>query len=326
MTGTLIPLEDESAWSAALEGVPHAFAHRNDHCRAFAASSGLPTFLYAAEFAGQRIACPLSVRTFDGETDVVTPYGFAGFAASGPTPGFAAAWRSFASRQGWVCGYLQGNPSLLDPLAEEPGVAATDLYLLDLAPDEDSLLAAMSKGRRHQLRRGEDWDIGEAGSEAADFLVREAPGFFAARSASSLYQFRDATWTTLLASPAVLALEARRGGGVCSVSLFGRTGTLADYLFNVSVDEGRDASAALVWNGICRLKAQGARTLNLGGGIRPDDEVAAFKRRFGASPMPLIVRKQVYRPDAFASLCAKAGVAASITASYFPPYYATLRR
>lgn len=321
MKAQLIPLAEGGLWDHALSGIPHAFAHRNDACAAFARSSQLPTVLFAAEFNGARIVCPLSMRDFEGEIDIVTPYGFGGFAADRPAPGFAAAWEAFAAGQGWVCGYLQGNPLFIDPLAEAPGVAATDLFILDLSLGDDALLAAMSQSRRRQLRQSGAFDIGPAGPQAADFLVREAPAFFADRHASSLYQFNAETWRSLVASNAVLALEARRDGVPVAVTLFGRSGRFADYLFNVSTREGQDASAALLWAGARRLREDGATLLNLGGGIRPGDEVAEFKRRFGAIAAPMTVRKQIYRADAFKRLCASVGV--SPNADYFPPYHAT---
>ena len=63
-------------WEEALEGIPHGFAHTWWHCRAFAASSSLPTFLYVDENDTERMVCPLSVRTFHERADLVTPYGF----------------------------------------------------------------------------------------------------------------------------------------------------------------------------------------------------------------------------------------------------------
>ena len=326
MKQCLIPLEDETGWAEALEGVPHAFAHRNDHCRAFAASSGLPTHLYAAEFDGVRVACPLSVRTFMGERDVVTPYGFAGFTSSGPAPGFAGVWRQFAAAQGWVCGYLQNNPLLPDPLSEEPGEEATELFVLDLSRSDQDLLSAMSPSRRRQLRRGDDFAIGPAGPGAVEFLIEEGAEFFETRQASSIYRFCETTWRGIMASEALTALEARRDGAIVAVTLLGAAGGVGDYLFNVSRPGGQEASAPLLWQGVLRLKGAGVRWLNLGGGIRPGDAVAEFKRRFGAATAPMVVRKQVYRPEAFGRLCAKAGVEANAEPGYFPSYYASGRR
>jgi hypothetical protein len=62
--------------------------------------------------------------------------------------------------------------------------------------------------------------------------------------------------------------------------------------------------------------------LNLGGGIRPGDDLAEFKRRFGAVELPLASLRQVYRADAYEELCRAAGVT-SERAGWFPPYRAS---
>src|SRR6185503_9155258 len=95
-SGTLIPLEDRAAWDAALADVPHAFAHTWDNCSAMAASSGHSTFLYSYRAGGGRVVCPLAERPIGREADVVTPYGFSGFAGTGECPGLAAEWHDFA--------------------------------------------------------------------------------------------------------------------------------------------------------------------------------------------------------------------------------------
>jgi hypothetical protein len=64
--------------------------------------------------------------------------------------------------------------------------------------------------------------------------------------------------------------------------------------------------------------------LNLGGGIREGDDVAEFKRRFGAAERPLASLRQVYRPDVYDRLCAQAGVSPQ-RSGWFPPYRAAGR-
>jgi hypothetical protein len=59
--------------------------------------------------------------------------------------------------------------------------------------------------------------------------------------------------------------------------------------------------------------------LNLGGGVKENDGVAEFKRRFGADEVPLRNVKQVYRRDIYEELCAEAGVDPHASA-YFPAY------
>jgi hypothetical protein len=317
--GRLIPLGDDAAWTLALQGIPHAFAHTHGHCVAFALSSSWPVSL--AAFEG-RAACPIAVRTFEGEPDAFTPYGLGGFAAVGPVQGLGAAWRRLAAKEGWVCAYLRSNPVLHDPLLdEEAGQATQEVYVLDLHLPESELMSGMSQGRRRELRSMEaKYEIGLAAQAGIDFLVSEAPDFFASRGAAGVYQFSEATWRALAAAPGVLMLEARRAGRIEAVSLFGQAGVLGDFLFNVSTAEGQAASAALIWDGARRLKAAGCTVLNLGGGIAPGDSLAEFKRRFGARRAPMKEMRHVFQPDVFARLLRSAGAAAD--SGYFPPYHA----
>jgi hypothetical protein len=110
-------------------------------------------------------------------------------------------------------------------------------------------------------------------------------------------------------------------GQLESVAAFGYTAHAGDYLFGVSRPGGERHSARLVWWGIERLRELGVASLNLGGGIRPGDDVAEFKRRFGAAEKPLASLCQVYRREAYERLCAKAGVSPG-SSGWFPPYRA----
>jgi hypothetical protein len=322
----LIPLSDPERWHAALAGVDHGFAHTHGHVQAFALSSDLPTHLYHCRADGKDAVCVIAERHYRGEPDIFTPYGFGGFAASGAIPGFALMWREFALSRGWVCGYLQGNPLFLDPLlGEEGGVAINSVFVLDLTSSEEELLAHMARGRRRQilsLGRG-GVAYGDAGHDAIEFVVREAPAFFSSRSAASLYQFSDATWRHLLTAQGILTIEARQGSELVAVTIFGLAGKMADHLFYILAPAGRGTSAGLLWTGIKRLKAMGCRTLNLGGGIRRDDDVAQFKRLCGATEVPFAAARHVYRPRVFEELCRSAE--ADTQSDYFPPYHAPKR-
>jgi hypothetical protein len=95
---------------------------------------------------------------------------------------------------------------------------------------------------------------------------------------------------------------------------------MADFLFNISLPEGKDAASSLIWAGVLCLQRRGVASLNLGGGVLPGDKLAQAKQRFGASVLPLRCLKQVYDVDRFTELCQKAGADPSERGGYFPPY------
>ena len=77
---------------------------------------------------------------------------------------------------------------------------------------------------------------------------------------------------------------------------------------------GRSASAT-----------RGISLLNIGGGVRPGDDVEQAKQLFGASARPLLRLKQVFAPTRFDELCAASDAEASGPTAFFPPYHSPLR-
>jgi hypothetical protein len=323
----LIPLSDPAAWHRSLEGIPHGFGHTWESCRAMARDTRNPTFLYSFQDGPQRVVCPLAERGQPGERDLVTPYGFNGFAGTGGGPAWQRRFRELARRRGYVCGYVGLNPVLTGGEWAAPGEVHVynSVYVLDLTLPEEERLARMSENRRREVRAFErDGTVLLEGPEHRAMLVRffleYYEEFFRSRSASPIYQFSRETLLDLFVLNNVLMLGAAGPAGIEAVTVFGWTPYLADFLFNISVPEGRRHSAALLWQGSRRLRDLGVPLLCLGGGIREGDGVAQFKERFGGERRPLGCLRQVYDPRRYAELCRLAGVSPEVGKGYFPPY------
>ena len=321
----LIPLAQGERWAEVLAELPHVHAHTWGFCQAVQLTSGLATYLYRYERGTARVVCPLSERNYDGEVDVVTPYGFGGFAMSGDCRHFADDWAKFAHARGWVCGYLALNPQFGEArgFADEEVHAHTSVYVMDLRGSEDDVRSRLSQNRRRQLR---DWPEAEASLEhdrgrLGEFLLGTYADFFARRGAGRATDLSHDTMAAISALDDVLVVGAGEGE-LESVALFGYTPHGADYLFNVSAVGGERHAAYLIWWAAQHLRALGVEWLNLGGGVRPGDDLAEFKRRFGAAELPLVSLRQVYRADAYEELCRRAGVT-SQRDGWFPPYRAS---
>ena len=319
----LIGLSERARWSAALEDVPHGYAHTWGFCRAVHLTSGLPTYLYRYQGDGTRVVCTLSERTYGQEVDVVTPFGFGGFATSEAGSGFAADWAEFARSRGWVCGYHALDPLLHDGAGfpREEVHVHNQLYLLDLDASEQALFGRLSQNRRRQLR---DWPTARAQlitdrAELKRFFVSNYPDFARRKGAGPL---ATETLDALAELDDLVMVGAGRKGAIEAVGLFGHTPHGAHYLFNVSRPGGERHAAHLVWFAVEQLRALGVARLNLGGGVTPGDSVAEFKRRFGARILPLRSLRQVYRPAVYARLCRRSRRSAADRAGYFPPYRA----
>ncbi len=325
---SLIPPSDQEAWTQALEGIEHAFAHGYDNCAAFALSQDQPSYLYSARCERGRVAVPVTLRSKNGHTDLVSPYGFSGFASVGMIEGFEEEFAAFAEEQGWVCGYIAQHPMV--PLryfgSDRAGHLNRIAYVIDLSQPVEDLVRRLSQNRRRQMRHWSHSDLSFDQEELLAFVLGEREQFYDARSAASLYYFSDATWRALAASSDTILIGRREKGRIVAASIFAWAGEIGDYLFNISVPEGQPASAQLIWEAALLLKQRGITSLTLGGGISEGDGVAQFKRRFGPDSHPLISLRQVYRVGDYRALCQTAGVSPEIGSGFFPPYYKPARK
>jgi hypothetical protein len=320
----LIPLEARAEWTAALQGIPHAFGHTWECCHALSLTAGLPTYLYCFEQGEARIVCPLWERDFDGEKDIVTPFGFSGFCGKNGGVDFPNQWSSFAHSRGYVCGYIGAHPLLWrESFARSEDVFEYNhIFVLNLSLDANRLLAGMARGRREQLR---NWERSSARlfenvDELTEFFLRHQITCLTERGASRATYLSDETVRTLAAMEGVFLLGAGMGDEIQSVTIFIHSPTIADAWLNICVPAGRRHAAALLWHGALRLKSAGVAALNLGGGARENDGIATFKRHFGTQSLPMIALKQVYRPDMFEILCRGVNADPCARGGYFPPY------
>jgi hypothetical protein len=319
----IIPLSDREEWDEALSVVPHAFGHTWASCEAMSLSGGFPTFLYVWSSPSGRAVCAFAERSFLGRRDVYTPYGFGGFTGLGDWSAMPADWRAFARDQGYVCGYVGLNPILTEAGIFDPDelFEYNDLHVLDLTRDVESLHGALSQNRRRQVRPVAGGDVAVDGAGHREFLRARLPSFYRERGASDVYSFSDQTLSRLLEVEGGMTVGAEVDGEVRAVCLFLGTGTVFEYFAGASTAEGRHFSAPLIWRGALELKSRGVPLLNLGGGVRRGDGIAAFKERFGATVRPLCALKQVYRPEDYRELCEQVGADPWDRAGFFPAYH-----
>lgn len=323
----LIPTSDPDGWRDALDGLPHAFAHSWESCRAMELTTGHETHLVELRAGSARAVCPVARRPIGDAVDLVTPLGYSGFVGVGTCPDFPARWRRLARSLGAVSGYLTLHPLLDQARWHDPAERDCHqlLYALDLRPDEATLFAGLSRNRQRQLRAGlaPGERLVDDGPALRDFFARHFAEVMAARGASAPYRLAPAAVATLLDAPQTLLVGVEANGLIETATMFAHTAHVGESLFNVSRPEGRRHAAVVTWHGLRRLKRLGVPWLNLGGGVRPGDGIAKFKERFGARPLPLCALKQVYDPAAYEALCRAAGADPADRSGYFPAYRAS---
>lgn len=321
-TSELIPIDQPERWRAALEGIPHGFAHTWESTHSFHLTSRLDTYLYQFRTGDVRIVCPLSERRFCGSTDILTPFGFSGFVGNGDCPEFHWHWNRFVADQGYVCGYIALNPVLPDPTHLSGASSNNTLYVLDLTRNLDDLFNGLDRNRKRQLR---NWSAIRDSMildkvPLTDFLLQQHSDFLLRVGASPTYHFSEETLSSLCSSHNVLMLGATGSEGLEAVYVIGYTPYGGDCLLNVAVPQGRHHTTALVWYSVEHLKAMGVPRLNLGGGVKEGDRIAKAKQRFGAEPVKLFALKQVYRRTEYTKLCRLAKCDPYHTDGYFPAY------
>ncbi|WP_426060618.1 hypothetical protein [Hymenobacter sp. B1770] len=325
----LIPLSEPERWRAALMNVPHAFGHTWENCQAMHLTTGHPTNLYLWQRGEAKVVCPLAERLFLGATDVVTPYGFSGFVGTAPLPDFMDDWHRFAAQTGYVCGYIGLNPVLSNGLVlcRTEAFTSSRLYVMDLQLSVQALYQQLSQNRKRQLKGfAERQHLYAVEQEALKhFFMAQYHTFFSQKNAASTYNFSLPTLAYLLSIDEVVLVGYAEANEVKAVAVFAYTDYMGEYLFSVSLPGHEHHTTPLLWYGALQLKEKQVRYLNLGGGAKPGDSIAAFKQRFGALDLPLTALKQVYQQEQYVALCEQAGVDPAAKQGYFPPYLRAAR-
>jgi lipid II:glycine glycyltransferase (peptidoglycan interpeptide bridge formation enzyme) len=163
---------------------------------------------------------------------------------------------------------------LLAEFVPAPPLQPRSTLQLDLAPDADRLLAAMSKGHRADIRRAaREGVVVRAGTSAADldafFVLMEQTGTRAGFGIHSRDYYRVA-WQQFrgagAAPGALLLLAEREGVALAACLIFGWAGA-GLYLYGGSTEEGlkRGANHALQWHAIQWARAAGCRLYDFWG-------------------------------------------------------------
>jgi hypothetical protein len=320
-----IPLESRAHWERSLEGIKHSFGHTWENCYAVQLTTGFKTFLYCFESEYGRVVCPIAEREYSGYVDIVKPSGFSGFVGNGICPGFSRYWREFATEREYISGYIGLNPIFDYSANFDPGEIypylndQCDIYALDLTLSDDELFANLSTNRKRQLK---DWDrivhnLLFDKSILTEFFLNNYLDFYTKKNALDTYYFTRETYSYLLSLDNVFMVGACNKEGVAAVSVFTYTPHEGEYLFSVSLDEGQQYAAPMIWYAMKKLKALNIPLLNLGGGWA---SLGEFKRRFGARKYTLKILKQIYHPEIYRKLCLQAHKDPNDMAGYFPAY------
>lgn len=319
-----IYLNNPLKWTEVLRNIKHSFFHTWDSCYAMHLTTGFKTYLYHFETESAQILCPIHERELNGYIDITTPYGFGGFVGNGYCHNFSHFWQEFVKSKNYICGYIGLNPIFDDYtyFQQYEYLFSNQTYCIDLGSDSEVIFSRLSQNRKRQIKEWEkNLSVVKLEKELlVNFFLNIYPEFMKTRNASKVYSFSQETLSFLLSLENIFMVGAGTGSEVEAVSLFAYTPYVGDFLFNVSLPEGKNYSTGLIWQAIKYLKSLQIPLLNLGGGVRENDNLAQFKERFGANKLPLGCLKQVYQPEIYEELCKGANANPNDMTGYFPAY------
>jgi hypothetical protein len=285
-------------------------------------TTGFTTYLYSFETENVRIVCPIAEREFEGHVDILTPYGFSGFVGTGAMPQFPLYWREFVQDRGYICGYIALNPGFETNgyLNSNEVYHCNSLYFLDLTLRTDALFSNLDSNRKRQLKDFDKTIFVLDRRSLTSFFLAVYPVFLRRVQASLAAHFTDDTLKFLFSLSNVFLVGAGKPEKIEAVSVFTYTHYAGDFIFNIATLEGRRHATPLLWCGVNYLKSKDIPVLNLGGGVRENDDVARSKERFGPIKRPFRALKQVYNQEIYEELCRRRGANPADRTGYFPAY------
>lgn len=321
---SLIPIESESEWKDALKDIRHSFYHTRESCYAMHLTTGYRTYLYSFEHEGIRIICPVSEREFGGYTDIVTPYGFSGFAGNEDYPGFQNYWKEFVKEKKYVCGYISLNPALTNSTyySGQDAYKSTNLFYIDLKLSLTELFENLDSNRKKIIKNFRKYEAGFIYDRniLTKFFTDNYYDFLKRINASQANYFSKETLEYICSLENVYMVGTGTEERTEAVYLFAYTGSEGLCLFNVALPEGRQYASLLLWSGLKFFRSKKIPLMNLGGGIKEDDSVALSKERFGAYKLPFYNLKEIYDKEIYEKLCLQKGFKSDDKSGYFPAY------
>jgi hypothetical protein len=338
-------LDDSAAagrWDALLSGFPAADAyHRAAYVLASAELEHSQPVGLMISFGGRRFMVPALLRLIKGPdeqswSDGSTPYGYGGVLCSSldsevvlpDVVGFFKGLRSWCEMRKLVCYVLRSHPLLTQNwlFAEAPGIdfvtntrrRQTVAVSLQRWDDTMQCPLGLSKGRRSDLALARR-NLRVTWNTISDHEnTLEQLGIFRVLyentmqriGAARFFHFPQSYYERLsMLGPDVGVAIAWRGNCAVGGAVFIAGPTYAHYHLSASTDIGYKykAPTLVVVEGANWARQRGSRALHLGGGLRVNDSLMDFKRRFGGETYEFGNVILITDRERYNSICSFAG-------------------
>lgn len=316
---SILGLEDRERWEAEYQG--RGLPSQSWGYAWGLSASGCSPRLAVVRRQGATMLMPFVERSWQGTTDITTITGLSGASIDRPSSAPLALWHEYAYGRGWIAGYIQlaVGLDLPEPLPDSRLVAHNAVFLIDL--HEGELLRTVSPNLRRKLRA-----IADTGVALIDDPPTVAAGLAqlypeVVRRGGGANGLSAETFDRWARDPESLGFGALIDGRVEAVSLYRTAGHYAEGHIAATSERGRGLGAWMIWSALERLRENGIRCVNIGGGGRIGDGLYRFKERFNVAPRPLRSLRQIYNAQKYEELCMLAG--APRDTQWFPAYRAT---
>ena len=266
------------------------------------------THTLRVEGAGSEIALPLLVREIpDAElSDAISPYGYPGAAVrserGGPPDPARIDWSGTGLVSVFARERLGGEPCLAGA-TERSAVQVHDPSRPRSLRSRfgEQIRRNQKLGYRVEVLSGPETSVEQRTSFHAVYTQTmqraeaEERYLFGQEYLGTILEF-ERSWLLLCRSPE----GATAAGGIAALS----DGLLHYYLGGTAEAQLGDSPFKNVVEAMTELAAELGVTLNLGGGVRPDDGLEDFKRGFANGELPFHTHEIVCDPDAYRQLSA----------------------
>jgi len=138
-------------------------------------------------------------------------------------------------------------------------------------------------------------------------------------NANEIYYFKNESLIKLISSPISYSIGIKTDCDIDCILIFLIKDNWAEYYINASSDKGRSFTRFLIWQSIQHLKQIGIQYINLGGGVRDQDDLENFKKRFGGERANLNTINGITCKSEYQNLCNLFDI--DTESNYFPPYW-----
>lgn len=263
------------------------------------------------------ICFPFFIRQFDQYLDFCTPYGLDGVKNKKKfNPEFIKQW---AQKQGFIAGYLQfsgfddceinRNSDYLED--------GNTIFIIKLGMGYEKISSQYSKNILLKLEESRKFNFKLVSNpatlkEAFTDLYQET---IKRVGASHTYQFSKDFLDSIISLESSISLGIEVDNKIIAISLFQYDETTVNYFINASTDEGRIYSTLLIDHAIKEACNLSANQFCLGGGVKDNDGLFQFKKRFGGMQKKIKSCKLICNDKKYQSL------SEGKTGKFFPAYY-----